>query len=96
MHSPMQDIASVPLGVASQNGHIQVVEKLLEGGAHINYRDRVRNTGSPVAFLKEYLSLVLISKICIEQCSVINLFHICVCSLAKQHSHLLPEMVMWR
>ena len=63
MHSPMQDIASVPLGVASQNGHIQVVEKLLDGGAHINYRDRVRNTGSPVAFLKEYLSLV---QICTE------------------------------
>ena len=41
MHSPVQNIASVPLGVASQNGHIRVVEKLLEGGAHINYRDRV-------------------------------------------------------
>jgi len=66
MHSSMQDIASVPLGVASQNGHIQVVEKLLEGGAHINYRDRVRNTGSPEVFLKEYLSLVLISKIYIS------------------------------
>ena len=34
---------SVPLGVASQNGHTQTVERLLGGGANINHQDVVRS-----------------------------------------------------
>ena len=32
---------SVPLGIASQHGHYQVVELLLNAGAKINYRNKV-------------------------------------------------------
>lgn len=34
---------SVPLGVASQKGHTQTVERLLDGGANINHQDVVRS-----------------------------------------------------
>ena len=40
----MQDTHSVPLAVAAQNGHSETVEKLLEGGAHIDYQNEVRDT----------------------------------------------------
>lgn len=40
----MQDTHSVPLEVAAQNGHSETVEKLLEGGAHIDYQNKVRDT----------------------------------------------------
>lgn len=34
----------VSLGTASENGHAQTVERLLEGGANVNYYDKVQNT----------------------------------------------------
>lgn len=34
---------SVPLGIAALNGHIEIVEELLIGGANINYQDKVRS-----------------------------------------------------
>lgn len=34
---------SVPLGVASQNGHTQTVQRLVEGGANVNHQDTVRH-----------------------------------------------------
>lgn len=44
LHSFPQDSPhSVPLGVASQNGHTQTVERLLEGGANVNHQDTVRH-----------------------------------------------------
>ena len=43
MHPPMQG-GSVPLVVAAQNGHIQIVERLLGRGVNINYQNKVRST----------------------------------------------------
>lgn len=36
---------SVSLGVAAERGYTKTVEKLLEGGANINYQDKARNIG---------------------------------------------------
>ena len=40
--SCLQADCSVPLEVATQNGHIDTVERLLEGGAYINHKNNVR------------------------------------------------------
>ena len=40
MHPPMKT-GDDPLGAAAINGHIQTVMRLLEGGANINYQDKV-------------------------------------------------------
>ena len=42
--SLVKDICSAPLGVAAQNGHKEIVEKLLDGGAYVDYQDMVRST----------------------------------------------------
>jgi len=34
----------VPLGAAAQNGHLHTVVRLLEGGANMNYQNKVRST----------------------------------------------------
>lgn len=39
----MQD-GSDPLGVSAEKGHIQTIKSLLDGGANINYQDKVRST----------------------------------------------------
>ena len=45
VHSSLQiSPYSVPLGVAAQEGHAQTVERLLEGGAIINYQRSVCNS----------------------------------------------------
>lgn len=44
LHSLVKDICSAPLGVAAQNGHKEIVERLLKGGANIDYKDMVRST----------------------------------------------------
>ena len=33
----------VPLRIAAKNGHLQAVQKLLEGGANVNHQCKVRN-----------------------------------------------------
>jgi len=35
---------TAPLQVAAGNGHVQIVERLLKGGANINYQVEVRST----------------------------------------------------
>lgn len=35
---------SVPLGTASESGYPEIAEKLLEGGANVNYEDSVGST----------------------------------------------------
>ena len=44
MHPPMQDMHSVPLGIAAEKGHVQVVERLLRERVNINYQNKVRST----------------------------------------------------
>ena len=44
MQLSTQNVHSAPLGKAAEMGHIRTVERLLEGGANINYQDKVRST----------------------------------------------------
>lgn len=39
----------VPLEIAAEEGHVQTVQRLLEGGANINYQQEVKN--------REYLTM---------------------------------------
>lgn len=43
VYHPIQSIQSVPLGIASQEGHTGTVERLLDGKANVNYKDKVRS-----------------------------------------------------
>ena len=44
MHPSMQNMRSVPLEIAAEKGHVQVVERLLRERVNINYQDKVRST----------------------------------------------------
>lgn len=44
-HTPIQD-GDVPLGIATQEGHIQIVQKLLEAKANVNQENEVMATYS--------------------------------------------------
>ena len=35
---------SSPLGVTARYGHTEIVKKLVNGGANINYQNKVKNT----------------------------------------------------
>ena len=59
MYPPTQNAQSVPLGIAAQEGHIETVERLLEGKANVNYKDKVRSTICQYAYM--YVILVITS-----------------------------------
>ena len=40
--SSSQDKHSDPLGIAAQKGHLDTVKRLVEGGANVNYQNKVR------------------------------------------------------
>ena len=43
MHPPLQGTHSTPLIKAAEKGHVQTVKKLLNGGANVNYQNKVRS-----------------------------------------------------
>ena len=40
--SSSQSTHSIPLGIAAQNGHLDTVKRLVEGGSNVNYQNKVR------------------------------------------------------
>jgi hypothetical protein len=48
---PLTALRSVPLEIAAANGHAQTVERLLEGGALINYQRSVCNTIITIVYM---------------------------------------------
>ena len=74
----MQSTHSVPLGAAAQEGHTQVIEKLLKGGANINHQDKVRSSICSKTSHNKFLYM----------------YYLLLYSLVKQPSSLLRGMVM--
>ena len=40
--SSSQEQRSIPLGIAAQEGHLDTVKRLVEGGSNIDHQDKVR------------------------------------------------------
>ena len=71
MYPPAQNAQSVPLGIASQEGHTETIERLLEGKANVNYKDKVMSTICQYAYM--YVILV-ITRALIQWCILCCIF----------------------
>ena len=40
--SSSQEERAIPLAIAAQNGHLDTVKRLVEGGSNVNYQNKVR------------------------------------------------------
>ena len=59
-HTPIQ-YGSAPLGIAAGKGHTKTVQRLLEAGANVNYRNKVMtiNTTYLVVTQQQHISILL-------------------------------------
>ena len=52
--SPHLQEGGVPLGIAAQKGHLQVVQKLIQGGGNVNYQNKVMTIYSSYMYIQSY------------------------------------------